>query len=50
VSLWHNSRVPATEVARSGGHGVEALLKICARCIDGQADAAKRRITDALGD
>jgi hypothetical protein len=25
------------------------LLKIYAHCIDGQADAANRRITDALG-
>jgi hypothetical protein len=39
--------VPATEVARRAGHGV--LLKIYAHCIDGQADAANQRITDALG-
>jgi hypothetical protein len=43
------ARVPATEVARRAGHGVAALLKIYAHCIDGQADAANRRITDALG-
>jgi len=49
VSLWLNSRVPATEVARRAGHGVAVLLKIYAHCIDGQADAANRRITDALG-
>jgi hypothetical protein len=48
VSLWLNSRVPATEVARRAGHGVAVLLKIYAHCIDGQADAANRRITDAL--
>jgi hypothetical protein len=41
--------VPATEVARRAGHGVAVLLKIYAHCIDGQADAANRRITDALG-
>jgi hypothetical protein len=41
--------VPATEVARRAGHGVAVLLKIDARCIGGQADAANRRITDALG-
>jgi hypothetical protein len=40
--------VPATEVARRAGHGVAVLLKIYAHCIDGQADAANRRITDAL--
>ena len=49
VSLWLNSRVPATEVARRAGHGVAVMLKIYAHCIDGQADAANRRITDALG-
>jgi hypothetical protein len=42
-------RVPATEVARRAGHGVAVLLKIYAHCIDGQADAANKRITDALG-
>jgi len=40
--------VPATEVARRAGHGVAVLLKIYAHCIDGQADAANSRITDAL--
>ena len=48
MSLWLNSGVPATEVARSAGHGVAVLLKIYAHCIDGQADAANQRITDAL--
>ena len=50
VSLWLNSGVPATEVARRAGHGVAVLLKIYAHCIDGQADAANQRITRALGD
>jgi integrase len=49
VSLWLNSGVPATEVARRAGHGVAVLLKIYAHCIDGQADAANQRIIDALG-
>jgi integrase len=48
VSLWLNSGVPATEVARRAGHGVAVLLKIYAHCIDGQSDAANKRITDAL--
>jgi integrase len=47
VSLWLNSGVPATEVARRAGHGVAVLLKIYAHCIDGQA-AANQRISDAL--
>jgi len=41
--------VPATEVARRAGHSVAVLLKIYAHCIDGQADAANKRIADALG-
>jgi hypothetical protein len=49
VSLWLNSGVPATEVARRAGHGVAVLLKIYAHCIDGQADAANERIARALG-
>ena len=49
VSLWLNSGVPATEVARRAGHGVAVLLKIYAHCIDGQADATNSRITEALG-
>ena len=40
--------MPATEVARRAGHGVAVLLKIYAHCIDGQADAANSRITDAV--
>jgi hypothetical protein len=35
--------------SRRAGHGVAVLLKIYAHCIDGQADAANQRITDALG-
>jgi integrase len=50
VSLWLNSGVPATEVARRAGHGVAVLLKIYAHCIDGQADAANQRIAEALAD
>jgi hypothetical protein len=41
--------VPATEVVRRVWHGVAVLLKIYTHCIDGQADAANGRITDALG-
>jgi hypothetical protein len=49
VSLWLNSGVPATEVARRAGHGVAVLLKIYAHCMDGQATAGNQRIADALG-
>ena len=49
VSLWLNSGVSATEVARRAGHGFAVLLKIYAHCIDGQATAANQRIAEALG-
>ena len=49
MSLWLNSGVPATEVARRAGHGVAVLVKIYAHCIDRQADAANKRINGALG-
>ncbi len=48
VSLWLNSGVPATEVARRAGHGLAVLLRVYAHCIDGQAAAANQRISDAL--
>ena len=48
MSLWLNSGVPATEVARRAGHGAAVLLKIYAHCIDGQATAANQRIAEAL--
>jgi hypothetical protein len=41
--------MPAIEVARRVGNGVGVLLKIYAHCVDGQADAASKRMTDALG-
>jgi hypothetical protein len=49
VSLWLNSGVPATEIARRAAHGIAVLLRSYAHCIDGRADAANQRISDALG-
>jgi integrase len=49
ASLALNASVFATEVARRAGHSVAVLFKIYAHCIDDQADAANKRITDALG-
>ncbi len=48
VSLWLNSGVPATEVARRAGHSVAVLLKVYAHCIDGQDGTVNKRIADAL--
>jgi integrase len=50
VSLMLASGVPAPEVARRAGHSVEVLLRVYAKCIDGQQDAMNRRIENALGD
>jgi hypothetical protein len=49
VSTWLNAGVPATQLAEWAGHSVHALLKVYAKCIDGQDEAARRRIEDALG-
>ncbi|GHH63730.1 integrase [Streptosporangium violaceochromogenes] len=48
VSTWLNAGVPATQVAQWAGHSVEVLLRIYAKCIAGQDEAARRRISDAL--
>ncbi|WP_329482249.1 hypothetical protein OG555_08470 [Kribbella sp. NBC_01484] len=48
VSLWLNAGVPATQVAEWAGHSVNVLLRVYATCIDGQDEAAKRRIEAAL--
>jgi integrase len=48
VSLWLNAGVPATQVAEWAGHSVHVLLKVYAKCIDGQDEAARRRIDTAL--
>ncbi|WP_413775697.1 tyrosine-type recombinase/integrase [Micromonospora sp. RTGN7] len=48
VSLWLNAGVPATQVAQWAGHSVHVLLKVYASCIDGQDEAARKRIEGAL--
>ncbi|HEX5494921.1 MAG TPA: tyrosine-type recombinase/integrase [Mycobacteriales bacterium] len=48
VSLWLNAGVPATEVAARAGHSVHVLLKVYAKCIDGQTEAMNVRIERAL--
>ncbi|WP_435878060.1 hypothetical protein [Streptosporangium canum] len=48
VSTWLNAGVPATQAAQWAGHSVEVLLRIYAKCIVGQDEAARRRIADAL--
>jgi integrase len=48
VSTWLNAGVAAPQVAAWAGHGVDVLLKIYAKTIDGQEAIARRRIADAL--
>jgi integrase len=48
LSLWLNAGVPPTQVAAWAGHSVEVLLRIYAKCIDGQDAIAKCRIAEAL--
>jgi integrase len=50
VSTWLNGGVPPAQVAEWAGHSVAVLLKVYAKCIDGQDQIAKRRIEDALDD
>ena len=49
LSTWLNGGVAATQVAEWAGHSVEMLLRVYAKCLDGQDEIAKRRITAALG-
>lgn len=49
MSTWLNAGVPAPQVAEWAGHSVHVLLKVYAKCIDGQEEAARRRIENALG-
>jgi integrase len=50
VSTWLNGGVPPAQVAEWAGHSVAVLLRIYAKCIDGQDKAARRRIEEALRD
>lgn len=48
VSTWLAARVPIAEVADRAGHTVEVLLKVYARCLDGERGASNKRIEDLL--
>ncbi|MFI7618259.1 tyrosine-type recombinase/integrase [Nonomuraea terrae] len=49
VSLWLNAGVPAPEVAKRAGHSVDVLLRVYAKCIDGQQEQINGKINKALG-
>src|SRR5215470_3168022 len=48
LSTWLNGGVYPTQVAEWAGHSVDVLLRIYAKCVVGQDELAKRRISDAL--
>jgi integrase len=48
VSTWLNGGVYPTQVAEWARHSVDVLLRIYAKCVVGQDELAKRRISDAL--
>jgi integrase len=48
VSLWLNGGVPATEIAERAGHSVDVLLRVYAKCIDGQRDKINKTIDGLL--
>lgn len=48
VSLWLNAGVPATQIAEWAGHSVHILMRVYAKCIYGQEEAARSRIEAAL--
>ena len=50
VSQWLNSGVPAPEVAARAGRSVDVLLKVYAKCIDGQEQEMNERIMQGLGE
>jgi integrase len=47
VSTWLNAGVPAPQVAEWAGHSVDVLLRVYAKCIDGQQTEAMERILEA---
>lgn len=50
VSTWLNGGVQPAQVAEWARHSIAVLLKVYAKCIDGQEQIARRRIEDAPGD
>ncbi|MBF8186247.1 tyrosine-type recombinase/integrase [Nonomuraea sp. K274] len=50
VSLWLNAGVPAVEVAKRAGHSVDVLLRVYAKCMDGQQEQINGKINSALNE
>jgi integrase len=50
LSTWLNGGVAPAQVAEWAGHSVEILLRVYAKCLEGQDEVARRRIISALGE
>jgi integrase len=50
VSLWLNRGVPAPEVAQRAGHSVDVLLKVYAKCIEGDCVKINNVVEDAFAE
>ncbi|WP_436773912.1 hypothetical protein [Yinghuangia sp. YIM S09857] len=48
MSLWLNAGMDPAEVARRAGHSVSVLLRVYAKCLDGETARANRLVDDAL--
>jgi len=48
LSTWLNGGVYPTQVAEWARHSVDVLVRIYAKCVVGQDELAKRRISEAL--
>ncbi|WP_100448825.1 tyrosine-type recombinase/integrase [Glycomyces xiaoerkulensis] len=48
VSGWLAAGVEVAQVAEWAGHSIETLLRVYAKCLDGSARRAERRILDVL--
>lgn len=49
VSTWLDGGIPPTQVAEWAGQSVEVLLRIYAKCLDGEQELLRQRVQRALG-
>src|SRR5437763_140903 len=50
VSLWLNRNVPSSEVAQRAGHSVDVLLKVYAKCFEGERVKINNVVEDAFAE
>jgi integrase len=50
VSGWLAAGIEVAQVAEWAGHSIETLLRVYAKCIDGSAQRAKKRLLQALAE